>query len=115
MTIHRRPRVVLFAAPETSASVLYGLYDILLSVGPMWPDMIAAQTGDALLDVQIVAATPEPFRCFGGILVEPHAALADVHEVDAIVVCDMYTPIGTPPRGRFAVEAAWVQRQHAAG
>ena len=29
----RRTRVALLAAPETSASVLYGLYDVLLSVG----------------------------------------------------------------------------------
>jgi transcriptional regulator GlxA family with amidase domain len=115
MTAEGRPRIALFAAPETSASVLYGLYDILLSVGPMWPDMTAAEPGDALLDVVIVAATPEPFRCFGSILVEPHAALADAGDLDAVVVCDMYTPIDTPPRGRFAVEAEWVQRMHAAG
>ena len=29
----RRPRVVLLASPESSASVLYGLYNVLLSVG----------------------------------------------------------------------------------
>ena len=50
----------------------------------MWPDMTAAEPGDALLDVSIVAATGEPFRCFGNILVEPHAAIADVDEVDAV-------------------------------
>jgi transcriptional regulator GlxA family with amidase domain len=95
--------------------VLYGLYDVLLTVGPMWPDMTAAEEGDALLDVSIVAATAEPFRCFGNILVEPHAAVADVDEVDAVVVCDMYTPIDTPPRGRFLVEIEWLRRVHAAG
>jgi transcriptional regulator GlxA family with amidase domain len=110
----RRPRIALFAAPGTSASVLYGLYDILLSVGPTWPDMTAAEPGDALLDVLIVAATDEPFRCFGDILVEPHATLTDAGEVDAIVVCDMYTPIDTPPRG-FGVEVEWIRRMHAAG
>ena len=105
MTTSRQPRIALLVAPETSASVLYGLYDVLQSVGPMWPDMTAAASGDALLDVLIVAVSPEPFRCFGSILVEPHAALADVGDLDAVVVCDMYTPIDTPPRGRFAAEA----------
>jgi len=33
MTPIHRPRVALLAAPETSASVLYGLYDVLLSFG----------------------------------------------------------------------------------
>lgn len=115
MPVDRRPRIALLAAPETSASVLYGLYDILSTVGPMWPDMTAAAPGDALLDVSIVAASAEPFRCFGSILVEPHAALGDADDADAIVVCDMYTPIDTPPRGRFAVEAAWLRRMHDRG
>jgi transcriptional regulator GlxA family with amidase domain len=115
MTSRGRPRIALLAAPETSASVLYGLYDILLSVGPMWPDMTAAQTGDSLLDVLIVAASPEPLRVFGNIIVEPHADLAGAGRLDAVVICDMYTPIDTPPRGRFGQEAAWVREQHDAG
>jgi transcriptional regulator GlxA family with amidase domain len=109
------PRIALLAAPESSASILYGLYDVLLSVGPMWPDMIAAEGGDALLDVKIVAAEQEPFRCFGNILVEPHAAIADVDAVDAVVVCDMYARIDTPPRGRFGLEVDWLRRMQAAG
>ncbi len=95
--------------------MLYGLYDVLLSVGPMWPDMTAAASGDALLDVPIVAATREPFRCFGNILIEPHASIDDVGAVDAVVVCDMYTPIDTPPRGRFDLETAWLRRVHNEG
>lgn len=115
MTTARRSRIALLAAPETSASVLYGLYDVLLSVGPTWPDMTAAEPGDALLEVSIVAATAEPFRCFGNILIEPHASVVEVDAVDAVVVCDMYTPIDTPPRGRFTVEIDWLRRMHARG
>jgi len=109
------PRIALLAAPESSASILYGLFDVLLSVGPMWPDMIAAEGGDRLLDVKIVAADREPFRCFGEILVEPHAAIGETDAVDAVVVCDMYTRIDTPPRGRFATELAWLRRMQAGG
>ena len=115
MTTRRRPAIALLVAPETSASVLYGLYDVLGTVGPMWPDMTAAQPGDSLLDVRIVAATSDPLRCFGNILVEPHAALDDAGDLDAIVICDMYTPIDTPPAGRYAVETAWLRRQHDQG
>jgi transcriptional regulator GlxA family with amidase domain len=113
MTESRRPRVALLAAPETSPFVLYGLYDVLLSVGAVFPDMTTGRPGDALLDVQIVAANAEPFRCFGNILVEPHAAAADVDQVDVAIVCDLYTPIDTPPRGRYGVEIDWLRRMHA--
>lgn len=110
-----RVQIALLAAPETTAGVLFGLYDVLGAVGPTWPDMIAAESGEAMLDVRIVAASSEPLRCFGNILVEPHAALADVDRVDAVVVCDMYTPIDTPPRGRYAVEIDWLRTMHARG
>jgi len=110
-----RPRIALLAAPETSPSVLYGLYDVLLSVGAVFPDMTTGRTGDALLDVSIVAATGEPFRCFGNVLVEPHAAVADVSAVDVAIVCDMYTPIDMAPHGRYAIEIDWLRRLHAAG
>src|SRR5258706_917819 len=115
MTRTRPPRIALLVAPETSASVLYGLYDVLLSVGPMWADMTSSETRDALLEVKIVAASREPFRCFGEVLVEPHAALADLDEVDAVVVCDMYAPIDVPPRGRYTAEIEWLRRMHGGG
>lgn len=115
MTSSARPTIALLVAAETSASVLYGLYDVLTTVGPMWPDMTAAAPGDELLDVRIVAASAQPLRCFGNIAVEPHLALAAVDRVDAVVVCDMYTPIGTPPRGKYAAESAWLRRMHERG
>jgi transcriptional regulator GlxA family with amidase domain len=81
----------------------------------MYPDMLTGKAGDALLDVSIVAATKEPFRCFGNVLVEPSAAVDDVDRADAIVVADMYAPIDSPPRGHWATETAWLQRMHAKG
>ena len=110
-----RPRIALLAAPETSPSVLYGLYDVLLSVGSVFPDMTTGKPGDALLDVSIVAASRKPFRCFGQVLVEPHAAVRDVDDVDVAIVCDMYAPIDTAPHGRYVVEIDWLRRVHRQG
>jgi transcriptional regulator GlxA family with amidase domain len=115
VTDHGKPLVALLAAPETSPSILYGLYDVLLSVGAVYPDMTTGIPGDALLDVRIVAAGAEPFRCFGNVLVEPHAAIADVDQVDVAIVCDMYTPIDTPLRGRYTSEVDWLRRMHRNG
>ena len=84
MTETRR-RIALLAAPETSASVLYGLYDVLLSVGAVYPDMTVGEPGDALLDVPIVSATKEPFRCFGNVLVEPHHSIDEVDSADVVI------------------------------
>jgi transcriptional regulator GlxA family with amidase domain len=110
-----KPRVGLFAAPETSPAVLFGLYDVLSTVGAVYPDMTTGVEGDALLDVKIVGADPAPFRCFGNVLIEPHASIDDGASYDVVIVCDLYTPITTAPHGRFAREASWLRTLHASG
>jgi transcriptional regulator GlxA family with amidase domain len=115
VTGHTKPRVGLFAAPETSPAILFGLYDVLGTVGAVYPDMTTGVEGDALLEVKIVAADREPFRCFGNVLIEPHASIDDPGPYDVVVVCDLYTPITTAPHGRFAREATWLREVHAGG
>jgi hypothetical protein len=72
MSTKKKPLILLLAAPETSASVLYGLYDVLFSVGAVYSDMVAGTPGQELLDVHIVSTDGRPFRCLGNIPVEPH-------------------------------------------
>ncbi len=115
MNSARRPRVALFAAPESSPAILFGLYDVLGSVGAVYPDMTTGEPGDALLDLRIVAAHAAPFRLFGNVLVEPHESIEDGEPFDVIIVCDLYTPTTTAPRGRFVREAAWLRTMHANG
>ena len=110
-----RPLVCLLASAETSPSVLYGLYDVLSTAGAIYGDLTTGKTGDEVLDVRIVAATAEPFRCFGGIMVEPHASLDTIDEADVAIVCDMYTPVDTPPRGIYDREIEWLRRMYAGG
>jgi transcriptional regulator GlxA family with amidase domain len=111
----RSPLVCLLAAPATSPAVLYGLYDVLASAGVIYGEMTTGEAGDPLLEVRIVAAGAEPFRCFGGVLVEPHAAIADVPATDVAIVCDVYTPIDVPAGARYPAEIEWLRRVHADG
>jgi transcriptional regulator GlxA family with amidase domain len=115
MDEREKPLIALLAAKETSPSVLYGLYDVLYSVGAVYPDMTMGAPGPEALNVRIVAASADPFRCAGHVMVEPHAAIDAIDRVDCVVVCDMYTPIHEPPRGRYPREMAWLRKMHAAG
>ena len=115
MSIKKKPLIYLLAAPETSASVLYGLYDVLLSVGAVYPDMAIGAPGVEQLDVQIVSASGRPFRCIGNIPIEPHMAIDSQTVPDAVVVCDVYTSIYDAPIGRYPREAAWLRQIHSAG
>ena len=114
-SVNGKPLIALLASAETSPAVLYGLYDVLASVGSGFLDMITGVPGEDVLEVRIVAATREPFRCFSNVLVEPHLALDDLEAPDAVVVCDMYTPINQPPRGAYPREVEWLRAVHANG
>lgn len=113
MKVKDRPLIVLLASPETSPAVLYGLFDVLTSVGSGYMEMITGVPGEDVLDVKIVAASNKPFRCIGNIMIEPHASIDDVGGADAVVVCDMYTPINQAPRGTYPREVEWLKRMYA--
>ena len=109
------PRVCLLASEETSPSVLYGLFDVLSTVGAIYPEMTTGAPGDQLLDVKVVATTSKPFRCYGNVMVEPDFAIDDLDETEVAIVCDMFQPIDTPPRGRYQREIEWIKRMYARG
>ncbi len=115
----RRPIILLLASPETSAMVLYGLYDVLTTVGGIYPELVKGTPERELLDVRIVSADGRPFTCVGDIPVRPHAALAEFQRPgqlpDAVVVCDMYVAVTAVPTGRYPRECAWLRDMHAAG
>ena len=84
------PRVCLLAAAETSPSVLYGLFDVLSTAGAIYPEMTTGEPGEQLLDVKVVAAISDPFRCYGNVMVEPDFAVDELDETDVAIVCDVY-------------------------
>jgi transcriptional regulator GlxA family with amidase domain len=109
------PTIVLLAAESTSPSVLYGLFDVLYSVGAVFLDMTVAKPGPESMQVKIASKDGRPFRCFGGIAVDPHAAIADIHSADAVVVCDMYSPINKAPIGQYPEFTPWLLAMHRQG
>jgi len=112
MNDSNKPQICLLTSTETSPGVLYGLYDILSTVGAAYPDMISGITDEELLDVKIVAKSKKPFRCISNITVEPHNSIDEISKTDAVVVCDMYTPIDTPPKNIYHEEVEWLRRMY---
>jgi transcriptional regulator GlxA family with amidase domain len=113
MSIRPPHRLYLLASPETSPLVLYGLLDVLSTVGALYSELTSGSPGVPLFDVKITAATSEPFRCHGRVVVEPDAAVDDVDAADIVIVCDMYQPIDRPPHGLYPAETAWLRRMYA--
>lgn len=110
-----KPLICLLVSQETSASILYGLYDVLGNVGSDYEDMLGGTVGDSLLDIRIVARSLDPFDCLSGISVQPQAGLDDIEHADAVVVCDMYTPVNESPLGKHLPEIQWLKHMYARG
>jgi transcriptional regulator GlxA family with amidase domain len=108
-------RICLLTTPETSPALLYGLFDVLTTAGSIIPEILRGKPERQLFEVPIVAASAAPFRCFGNVLIEPSAGIADIERTDVAIVCDMYQPIDQPPRGRYREEIAWLKRVHERG
>ncbi|GGA46759.1 GlxA family transcriptional regulator [Pelagibacterium lentulum] len=117
MSLHpdKRPRVHVLASAETSALVLYGLLDVLGSVGAIYSEVTTGNPGEPLFSVKVAAENRDPFRCFGHVIVEPDEALADIESTDIAIVCDMYQPIDRPPFGLYRAETAWLRRMYEGG
>ena len=118
-TPKRKPLILLLATPETSASVLYGLYDVLSSVGAVFPDMVKGEPEAELLDVRVISSDGRPFSCVGDVPVRPHTSIADIQSEnripDAVIVSDTYISVKGNPAGRYPIECNWLRDLHEAG
>jgi transcriptional regulator GlxA family with amidase domain len=105
----------LLALPDSTPAALYGLYEILSSVGLVWQALTGEPADCEPLRVRILSERAEPFTCAGGVPIAPHAALADVDRLDLVIVADLAVATADDPRGRWPAAAHWLRRQHQTG
>lgn len=108
-------RIALLTLPESSASVLYGLYDVLSSINWAWPSLTGDPDAHHGFDVRIVSPDGVGFHCFGGIPVEPHGALDSVGPTDIALISDLAIDNTSDPRDRWPDVARWLVQHYEAG
>ena len=101
--------VAILTFPETTASVTYGMYDLLMAAGRDWGFVVTGQPGPSLMHPTIVSAQRQPFAVANGISITPQASL-DEHS-DARIVCvpELAVPPSDPLTGRFTEEIDWLR------
>ena len=108
-------KIGLIALPESSASVLYGLYDVLSSVGKAWCEFTGEDHGTVPFEVKIVANKTQMFRCLGGIPVIAHQRFCDTEACDIVIATDLMFPLDVDTRGRWPEATAWIRRMYDQG
>lgn len=107
--------VAILVFPETSASVIYGLYDLFLSAGRDWGVITDGVPGPELIRPLLVARCQEPFEVSNGVRVAPHATLEHCPAVDIVCVPEVNLPPGEPLAGRYCDEITWLRRRYEQG
>jgi transcriptional regulator GlxA family with amidase domain len=116
MTVPPRPiPVAILAFPEVTASVVYGLYDLLQSAGRDWGFIVDGVPGPQLFAPRVVAARAGPFEVANGVSIRPEAGLTDPPSPDIVFVPEIFVPPGEPLAGRFPEEIAWLRERYAHG
>jgi transcriptional regulator GlxA family with amidase domain len=107
--------VAILAFPETTASVVYGMYDLFASAGRDWGFVVSGKPGPELMRPAVVAAAQAPFEAANGVTLQPHAAFDQAGPVDIVCVPELAVPPGDDLGGRFTREIAWIRARYESG
>jgi transcriptional regulator GlxA family with amidase domain len=105
----------LVAVPETTASILYALYDVFGTFESAWAELNGQPDPGASFDARIVSPIQTTFTCRGGVPVTPTESLNANAVPDIIIVPDVGMALEQDPRGYWPEVAAYLRRMHEAG
>lgn len=115
MAVKKLVSVSLLVSQETSPSTLFGLFDVLSSVGIGWEKFVTGAQEIPQFDVKIVAASSDPVECSGNVLVTPHLGVGEVDQTDVVIVAALLVPASTPLTGYDQNTLKWLREQQALG
>jgi transcriptional regulator GlxA family with amidase domain len=107
--------VAILAFPETTASVTFGIFDLLAAAGRDWGFVVEGEPGPSLMQPRIVSATAATFRAANGVPITPQATPADAVAPRVVCVPELAVPPSDSLGGRFQEEIAWLRRCYANG
>jgi transcriptional regulator GlxA family with amidase domain len=107
--------VAILALPEATASVIYGIYDLLKGAGRDWGVVTTGEPGPELLRPQVVSSRAGSFVAANGVRITPEATLDECAAPQIVCVPEVAIAPGTRIAGRFEIEVDWLRRCHADG
>jgi len=98
--------------PETTGAVVYGMYDLFLSVGHDWDVITQGTPGRSLIHALLIAREAAPLQICNGVNITPHTAMADCPPLDVICVPEVNLPPGAPLADRYDKEIQWLRERY---
>jgi transcriptional regulator GlxA family with amidase domain len=100
--------------PETAASALYGLVDVLSAAGHLWQTLVHAPPRH-LFRVHIVSTGARAFTCGNGVPVQPEFELASAPPSPIVIVPELWLGPDEPMHGRHPALVEWLRQRYRSG
>ncbi len=107
--------IAILVYPETSASVVFGMYDLFLSAGRDWSMLVDGQPGPTLMQPRLVARETAGFAAGNGVLMQPELTFEQCPAPAIVCVPEILLAPQEPLEGAFEREIAWLKTCHAGG
>ena len=105
----------LLVSESVSASSLYGLYDVLASVGIGWEAFVTGEPHAPRFRVRIVSTEKRPFKCASGVQISPDLSVDEADGADIVVVPGLTVSATEPLDKSQAPICDWLRAAHKAG
>lgn len=111
----RTHSIALLATPEATASTLFGISDLLMSVSRDWHLLQHGEPGASLFAPRITGRQVGPLTIANGVDVRVERAINDSEPPDIICIPDLFVAPNESLEGRFNEEMQWIERCYEAG
>lgn len=108
-------RVAILALPETTASVIYGMYDFFMSAGRDWGLICEGRPAEPAITPVVVSSRSGAFNAGNNVRITPEATLEACREAEVVCVPELLVPPGETLEGRFEAEIACLHEAYASG
>jgi transcriptional regulator GlxA family with amidase domain len=106
---------LIVAVPETAGSALYGMIDVLASVGNLWQELVGVSRSLEQITPKIVSTSRESFRCGNSIPVQPNLTIADAPEAPIVILPELWLAPDEDLKGQYPELMDWIRQQYRAG
>ncbi len=107
--------VAIVVFPETTGSVVYGMYDLFKSAGRDWGVITEGRPGIEVIRPLLVARKSEPIQACNDVTIIPHTTLDQCPVVPIVCVPEVNVAPGQPLADPYREEINWLKERYEQG